>query len=101
MRLVGFNGACGLSDGTHIGILQCLSWASIGYLSHKLATPSRNYNVTVTHCCQILSTICGYPGTHNDKTLIMRDELIRRVHKGTQYSRNTFKLLELGKEKKK
>jgi len=98
--MAGFNGACGSSDGTHIGMLQCPSWASVGHLGHKLATPSRNYNATVTHSHQILGTTCGHPGTWNDKTLIMYDDLIRGVKEGQHYSTNEFKLLELDKDKK-
>ena len=98
--LAGFNGCIGSTDGTHVGMLQCPSWASINHLGHKLAMPSRNYNATVTHSHQILGTTCGHPGTWNDKTLIMYDELVRGVKEGGLYSKNEFKLFELDKDKK-
>jgi hypothetical protein len=98
--LAGFNGCIGSTDGTHVGMLQCPSWATINHSGHKLATPSRNYNCTVTHAHQILGTTCGAPGSWNDKTLIMFDKLIRGVHEGEHYSNNEFKLLELDKDKK-
>ena len=60
-------------------------WASINHSEHKLAIPSRNYNATVTHSHQILGTTCGHPGTWNDKTLIMYDELIRGVNTRKMY----------------
>jgi hypothetical protein len=97
--LAGFNGCGGSTDGTHVGMLQCPSWASVNHGGHKLATPSRNYNVTVTHAHQILGTTCGHPGSWNDKTLIMYDELIRGVNEGKHYSNNEFKLLEINKDK--
>ena len=97
--LAGFNGCIGSTDGTHVGMLQCPSWATINHTGHKLAIPSRNYNATVTHSHQILGTTCGHPGTWNDKTLIMFDDLIRGVKEGRHYSNNEFKLLELDKDK--
>jgi hypothetical protein len=97
--LAGFNGCIGSADGTHVGMLRCPSWASINHTGHKLAIPSRNYNATVTHSHQILNTTCGHPGTWNDKTLIMYDELIRGVKEGRIYSKNVFKLFELDKNK--
>ena len=97
--LAGFNGCIGSTDGTHVGMLQCPSWACINHSGHKLATPSRNYNATVTHAHQILGTTCGHPGSWNDKTLIMFDDLIRGVNEGRHYTNNEFKLLELDKDK--
>ena len=93
--LAGFNGCIGSSDATHVGLLQCPSWALINHKGHKMAIPSRNYNATVTHSRQILGTTCGHPGTWNDKTLVLFDSLIRGVHEGDLYSDNEFKLIEL------
>ena len=93
--IAGFNGCVGSSDATHIGLLQCPSWALINHKGHKLGIPSRNYNATVTHSRQVLGTTCGHPGTWNDKTLVLFDNLIRGVHEGELYSDNEFKLLEL------
>lgn len=93
--IAGFNGCIGSSDATHVGMLQCPSWALINHKGHKLAIPSRNYNATVTHSRQVLGTTCGHPGTWNDKTLVLFDNLIRGVHEGDLYSDNEFTLLEL------
>ena len=60
-----------------------------------MAIPSRNFNSTVTHSRQIIGTTCGHPGTCNDKTLVLFDELICAVHESKLYSDNEFKLLEL------
>ena len=89
------NGCLGSGDGTHVGMQQCPSWAMINHKGFKLAIPSRNYNATVTHYHQILGTTCGHPGTWNDKTIVLFDELIRGVHEGRIYSDHEFKLYEL------
>jgi len=39
-RLAGFNGGMGSSDGTHIGMLCCPSWAFNNHKGFKLAIPS-------------------------------------------------------------
>ena len=93
--IAGFNGCIGSSDATHVGLLQCPSWALINHKGHKLGIPSRNYNATVTHSRQVLGTTCGHPGTWNDKTIVMFDHLIRGVHEGELFSDNEFTLLEL------
>ena len=97
--LAGFNGCIGSTDGTHVGLLSCPSWASVNHKGFKLATPSRNYNATVTHSHQIIGTTCGVPGSWNDKTMILFDELIRGVNEGRHYSNNEFKLFELDENK--
>ena len=97
-RLAGFNGAMGSSDGTHIGMLCCPSWAFINHKGFKLAIPSRNYNATVTHWKQILGTTCGHPGTWNDKSIVLFDELIQGVHEGKLLADKEFQLFELNQE---
>ena len=90
----GFNGCIGSSDGTHIGMRCCATWAAHGHTGHKLGIPSRTYNVTVTHWRQILATTCGHPSTWNDKTIVLFDDLIRGVNDGSIFGNNEFKLLE-------
>ena len=99
-RLAGFDGCMGSSDGTHIGMLCCPSWAFINHKGFKLAIPSRNYNATVTHWKQILGTTCGHPGTWNDKSIVLFDKLIQGVHEGKLLADKEFKLFELNKEGK-
>ena len=91
----GLNGCHGSSDGTHIGLLSCPSWAFNNHKGFKLAIPSRNYNATATHWRQIMGTTFGHPGTWNDKTLILFDDLIKSVHEGKLMKDNEFELLEL------
>ena len=96
--IAGFNGCIGSSDGTHIGLLCCPSWAFHNHKGFKLAIPSRNYNATVSHWKQIMGTTFGHPGTWNDKSLILFDDLIKNIHEGKLLADNEFKLLELDKE---
>eukprot|EP00957_Ditylum_brightwellii_P196286 14954905-Ditylum_brightwellii.AAC.1 len=79
-KISGFNGCHGSPDGTHIGLLSCPSWAFNNHEGFKLTIPSRNYNATVTRWKQILGTTFGHPGTWNDETLVLFDELIKSVH---------------------
>lgn len=97
-RMAGFNGCIGSSDGTHIGLLSCPSWAFNNHKGFKLAIPSRNYNATVTHWKQILGITFGHPGTWNDKTLVLFDELIKSVHDGKLMEDEEFELFELDKD---
>ena len=94
-KLAGLNGCLGSGDGTHVGMQQCPSWAIINHKGFKLAIPSRNYNATVTHYHQILGATCGHPGTWNDKTLVLFDDLIQGVHEGRLYSDHQFTLYEI------
>lgn len=94
-NIAGLNGCYGSSDGTHIGLLSCPSWAFNNHKGFKLSVPSRNYNATVTHSKQIIGTTFGHPGTWNDKTLILFDELIKSVHDGNLMEDKEFELFEL------
>ena len=97
-NFAGFNGCIGSSDGTHIGMLCCPSWAFHNHKGYKLAIPSRNYNATVAHWRQILGSTFGHPGTWNDKSLILFDDLIKNIHEGKLFANNEFKLFELDKD---
>ena len=56
--------------------------------------PARTYNVTVDHSRRILGSTTGHPGTWNDKTLVLFDDLICNVHHGKLYEDYEFKLYE-------
>ena len=93
-KLAGFSGCIGSSDGTHIGMLNCHSWATINHKGPKLNIPSRTYNTTVTHTRQILGTTFGHPATWNDKTIVLYDELLKGVKNGTLFEDYEFILFE-------
>ena len=56
--------------------------------------PSRTFNTTVSHTRQILGTTFGHPATWNDKTIILYDEMVRKVNDGQLYDKHNFKLME-------
>ena len=93
-KSAGFNGCIGSSDGTHISMLNCSSWASIGHKGPKLSYPARTYNLTVTHTRQILGSTTGHPSTWNDKTIVLFDPLISNVHDGIIPEDFNFSLFE-------
>ena len=93
-RLAGFNGCIGSSDATHIPMLRCPQWAQNTHKGFKLNFPARTYNVTVDHSRRILGSTSGHPGTWNDKTLVLFDDLIYQVKNGIIPDDFGFKLFE-------
>ena len=93
-RQAGFNGCIGSTDATHVAMLRCAQWAQNSHKGFKLSTPARTYNVTVDHSRRILGSTLGHPGTWNDKTIILFDNLIFNVHDGKSFSDYEFKLFE-------
>ena len=93
-RRAGFDGCIGSSDATHIPMLRCPHWAHNSHKGFKLSVPARTYNVTCDHSRRILGTTMGHPGTWNDKTLILFDQLIMDVKKGKAYADYEFELYE-------
>ena len=92
-NITGSNGYYGSSD-THIGLLSCPSQAFNNHKGFKLAVSSINYNATVMYWRQIIGTTFGHPGTWNEKTLILFDELIKSVHNSKIMKDKEFELLE-------
>ena len=93
-RQAGFNGCIGSTDATHVSMLNCASWASIGHKGFKLSFPARSYNMTVSHSRMILGTTSGHPSTWNDKTLIQFDPLISKIKFGHVPEDFEFSLFE-------
>ena len=87
-RLAGFNGCIGSTDATHIPMLRCPQWTQNSHRGYKLSIPARTYNVTVDHCRRVLGSTHEYPGTWNDKTLVLFDQLIFNVHDGNLIKKN-------------
>ena len=93
-KLAGFDGCGGATDATVLPMLSCPSWASNMHKGFKMHVPARSFNITVTHCNQILSSTCGYPSTWNDKTLILLDEFFNEIRSGRLGANNVFELYE-------
>ena len=74
----GFNGCIGSTDGSHVAMLNCPSWASIARKGPKQSFPCHTFNATVLHTRQILGTTSGHPSTWNDKTVVLFDKLLTK-----------------------
>ena len=94
----GFNGCMGSSDAMHVSLLNLKSWATLSHKGFKLNLPARSYNLTVTHCKQILCSTTGHPSTWNDKTIVLFDPLISGVNDGNLYNECTFSLFERNRQ---
>ena len=90
----GFNGCLGSTDGSHVAMLNCPSWASIAHKGPKQSFPCRTFNTTVGHTRQILGTTSGHPSTWNDKTVVLFDELLTKFKETKLSPDYQFKLLE-------
>ena len=75
-------------------MLRCPQWAHNIHKGYKLSVPARTYNATCDHSRRIIGSTFGHPGTWNDKTLILFDELICNVKNGTIPDNFEFKLLQ-------
>ena len=94
VRLAGFNGCIGSTDATHVPMLRCPQWAQNTHKGFKLNFPARTYNVIVDHSRRILGSTSDHPGTWNDKTLVLFDDLIYQVKNGIIPDDFGFKLFE-------
>ena len=75
-------------------MIKCRQFAQNTHKSFKLYCPARTYNVTVDHTRRILGSTSGHPGTWNDETLVLFDELIYKVKNGKIPNDFEFKLLK-------
>ena len=67
---------------------------SHNHIGHKLNITLRTYNVTVTHCRQILGSTCGHLSTWNNKTIVLFEKLVQEVNNSEIYGDTKFKFLE-------
>ena len=75
-------------------MLSCPYWAQNMHRGFKLHCPARTYNVTVDHTRRIIGTTLGHPGTWNDKSVVLFDDLLTKVNNGEIYNDFVFKLYE-------
>ena len=73
---------------------KCMNSLKRVHQGGKSKYATRNYNITVNHCRRILWTTKRYPGSWNDKTLVLFDTFIRDVKRGKILQDNIFELLE-------
>lgn len=73
--LMGFPGAIGSMDATHVHWNRCPSGAKNMH-NGKEGYPSRVFNVAVTHHGRVFSIAEGQPGARNDKCIVRFDDLL-------------------------
>lgn len=76
-------------------MLKCPYWTHNSHKGFKLNVPARTYNITCDHFHCILGTTMGNPGTWNDNTLVLFDELIIDINNGSIPDDSELKLYEM------
>lgn len=78
---VGMTGAMGSMDATHIEWTIC-PYSERASCTGKEGYPTIAYNVVVDHNLRVLSCTRGFPGAHNDKTIVRFDKFAKAVRDG-------------------
>ena len=92
----GFPGCVGSTDASHVIIEKCSYRLRQLHLGYKLAHTARTYNITVNHRRKILHTTSGHPARFNDKTLVLFDYFVNRLHDGKCDDLHQFTLMDFG-----
>jgi hypothetical protein len=79
-RRLGFPGAVGSVDCTHVHWARCPMMKQSTHTG-KEKYPTLSYEVTCAHNRRILYVTCGHPGARNDKTIVKSDEFVQSVHR--------------------
>ena len=90
----GFPGCVGSTDASHVIIEKCSYRLRQLHLGYKLAHTARTYNITVNHRRRILHTTSGHPARFNDKTLVLYDHFVNRLHDGKCNELHKFTLMD-------
>ena len=86
---LGFPGAMGSTDVTHIGRSRCPS-KQVGSYTGKEGKPTVAYQVTVNHSRRVLAATEGFTGSTKDKTIICWDAAVDQIRKDTKYKDKQF-----------
>ena len=89
-----FPGCISSGDATHIAMNRCYFQLKQHNYSHKLKSPSRTYNMHVTHRRRILHTTPGHPGRWNDQSLQLFDSYAKALRDGKRFDDLVFELKE-------
>ncbi|CAM9508247.1 unnamed protein product [Pylaiella littoralis] len=91
--LVGFTGATGSTDVTHIKWAACpYSWAKQYTGKEGFATIA--YQAIVDHTGRLLAATKGYAGSMNDKTIIQYDAAIKKIKQDPIYAQKEYTLYD-------
>ena len=88
---LGFTGAIGSTDVTHIRWGCCRHSLAVSYTG-KEGFPTIAYQATVDHSGRALAITQGFPGAHNDKTIIRHNKAVQAIRQDPTYTENTFLL---------
>lgn len=91
--LLGFTGAIGSTDVTHIRWACCpYSWAR--QYTGKEGFPSIAYQAIVDHTGRVLAVTKGFAGAMNDKTIIRYDTAVAKIRRDPVYSEKVYTLFD-------
>ena len=92
-RLLGFPGAVGSMDCTHVR-RDMVPAMHRNYYVGKEGFPTAAFEVTVDYTHRIHAVTVGYPGSWNDKTIVRFDGHVRAVHERTRFGDVQFDLCD-------
>ena len=88
---VGFTGAVGSTDVTHVRYGMC-PYNQLRAYTGKEGEPTVGFQVTVDHTKRALAVTSGFTGSTNDKTIIRYDSAVTRIRKDATYTERKFKV---------
>ncbi|CAN0110840.1 unnamed protein product [Ectocarpus sp. 6 AP-2014] len=86
---LGFTGAMGSMDVTHIAWSRCPYNQARSYTG-KEGFPTIGYQVTVDHAGRAIAVTEGFTGSTNDKTIVCWDAAVEKIRTDKQYTEKTF-----------
>ncbi|CAN0563637.1 unnamed protein product [Ectocarpus sp. 12 AP-2014] len=86
---LGFTGAVGSMDVTHIAWSRCPCNQARSYTG-KEGFPTIAYQVTVDHAGRAMAVTEGFTGSTNDKTIVCWDAAVEKIRMDKQYTEKTF-----------
>ncbi|CAB1099337.1 unnamed protein product [Ectocarpus sp. CCAP 1310/34] len=86
---LGFSGAMGSMDVTHIGWSKCPYNLARSYTG-KEGVPTVGYQVTVNHAGRAIAVTEGFTDSTNDKTTVCWDAVVEKIRTDNQYTEKTF-----------
>jgi len=86
---LGFPGAGCLADGTHIGTDVAPAPFRAGMVG-KEGHPTYGFNVTCGPDTWVYGSTPPFPGSHNDKSLVKHDEVLKRMRTDAMYTEYTY-----------
>lgn len=92
-RKLGFTGAIGSTDVTHIGWGMCPFTLGRSFTG-KEGFPTLAFQVTVDHAGRAIGVTHGFTGSTNDKTIIRYDAAVERIRKEKEYTERQYKLFK-------